>query len=137
MPRGPYHRSGWADRPGRHRSSHMSRPPSEVPGPRTPRAPDRRPGGSGGSGGSGDGRQPQQPSTPPWVRFLPWLLLLALVAVFVLPSISSGGGGAKDLNFTQFTNAVKNDKVKSVEFYPSNGDITGTFKSEQDGTKDF
>src|SRR5690242_14810531 len=109
----------------------MSRPPSEVPGPRPPRAPDRRP------GGSGDGRPPQTPSTPPWVRFLPWLLLLALVAVFVLPSISSGGGGAKDLNFTQFTNAVKNDKVKSVEFDPSNGDITGTFKSEQDGTKDF
>jgi cell division protease FtsH len=109
----------------------MSRPPSEVPGPRPPRAPDRRP------GGSGDGRQPQPPTTPPWVRFLPWLLLLALVAVFVLPSISSGGGGAKDLNFTQFTNAVKKDQVKSVEFDPSNGDITGTFKSEQDGTKDF
>ena len=71
------------------------------------------------------------------MRFLPWLLLLALVAVFVLPSISSGGGGAKDLTYSQFTNAVKKDEVKTIEFDPSNGDITGTFKAEQDGTKDF
>ena len=71
------------------------------------------------------------------MRFLPWLLLLALVAVFVLPSISSGGGGAKDLTYSQFTNAVKKDEVKSIEFDPSNGDISGTFKAEQGGTKDF
>ena len=116
----------------------MSRPPSEVPpGPRPPRAPDRRPGGPGGPGGPGDGRPPQPPTTPPWVRFLPWLLLLALVAVFVLPSISSGGSGSKDLTYSQFLTAVKKDEVKSVEFDPSNGDISGSFKTEQDGAKDF
>ena len=44
---------------------------------------------------------------------------------------------AKDLTYSQFTDTVKKDEVKSIEFDPSNGDISGTFKAEQGGTKDF
>ena len=108
----------------------MSRPPNEMP-------PGRRPSGGPERRGPGDGSQPNSPA-PSWTRMLPWLLIIALVGVFVLTNVfSTSGTSSKDLTYSQFITAVQNDTVKKVEFDTSSGDISGSFKSTTDGTKDF
>ena len=42
-----------------------------------------------------------------------------------------------DLSYSQFQKAVDNGTVQSVEFDPTNGKITGTFKTAQGGKKEF
>ncbi len=108
----------------------MSRPPSEMPPGRPAGGPERRP---------GDGRPTPPTSGPPsWTRALPWLLILALVGVFALTNVFSiDSGSSNELTFSQFTNAVQNENVKSVDYDPETGKISGELKSERDGTKDF
>src|SRR6266516_4012349 len=94
--------------PGRCRRPLMSRPPSEMPPPpgRTPgQGPERRPGD----------RPPPSSPPPAWARILPWLLILALIAVFALPSITTGSGSSKDLSYSAFLNHVNNSNVNSVQ----------------------
>ena len=108
----------------------MSRPPSEMPPPpgRTPgQGPERRPGD----------RPPPSSPPPAWARILPWLLILALIAVFALPSITTGSGSSKDLSYSAFLNHVENGDVKSVEFNKDTGDINGKFNTDVGGTKSF
>jgi cell division protease FtsH len=69
---------------------------------------------------------------------LPWLLILALVGVFALTNVfSSGGSSAKNLTFTQFTQAVDRGEVKKVTFDKTNGDISGVFLDTVSGEKNF
>ncbi|MCJ7672866.1 MAG: ATP-dependent zinc metalloprotease FtsH [Acidimicrobiia bacterium] len=107
----------------------MSRPPSDLPPGRPAGGPERRP---------GDGR-PTPPTGPPsWTKVLPWLLILALVGVFALTNIFSiDGTSAKELSYSQFTDAVRAEDVKKVDYDPESGKITGAFTSERDGTPEF
>jgi cell division protease FtsH len=106
----------------------MSRPPSEMPPGRPAGGPERRP----------DGR-PATPSGPPsWTRVLPWLLILALVGVFALTNVFSiDNSSSKELTYSKFIDSVQAEKVKSVEYDPDTGQITGEFEQEVDGSKDF
>ena len=107
----------------------MSRPPTETPPGRRPRSSDNRP-------PPGDGKA-TAPS-PPWKQVVPWILIVAIVGFLVLTNVfSSGGGGAKQLSYSQFINAVDRGDVSKVVYDPSSGDISGTFKSTVSGTKDF
>jgi cell division protease FtsH len=106
----------------------MSRPPNEMPPGRRPAGgPERRP---------GDRQTPPPP--PSWARMLPWLLILALVGVFALTNVfSTETSGAKEITYSRFLDEVEAGTVKKVEFNKSNGEISGTFKTEIDGTKEF
>jgi cell division protease FtsH len=69
---------------------------------------------------------------------LPWLLIFALVGVFALTNVfSTDTSGAKEITYSRFVDEVERGSVKKVEFNKSNGQITGTFKTEVDGSKDF
>ena len=107
----------------------MSRPPNEMPPGRRqpPRGPERRP---------NDGRP--APPQQSWSRMLPWILILGLVGLFALTNVFSGGGSsATDLSYSKFVDDVTAGQVKKVQYDPSTGDITGTFTTEHNGTKDF
>ena len=106
----------------------MSRPPSEMPQGRRPSGgPERRP---------GEGKTPPPP--PSWARMLPWLLIFALVGVFALTNVfSSGTSGAKEITYSRFLGDVEAGRVDKVEFNKSSGEITGEFKSELGGSKEF
>jgi cell division protease FtsH len=69
---------------------------------------------------------------------MPWILIVAIVGFLVLTNVfSSGGGGAKQLSYSQFISAVDRGAVTKVVYDPSSGDISGNFKSPVGGTKDF
>jgi len=107
----------------------MSRPPSEMPPGRPAGGSERKP---------GDGR-PAPPTGPPsWTKVLPWLLILALVGVFALTNIFSiDSSSSKELTYSQFIDAATRGNVKKVDYDPDSGKITGRFKTERGGTKDF
>ncbi|HUF85640.1 MAG TPA: ATP-dependent zinc metalloprotease FtsH [Acidimicrobiia bacterium] len=99
----------------------MSRPPSEMPPGRG-----QRPGTPGGG-----------PSPSPWTRWVPWILIAVLVGGFLLLNVAGGGSDKKELTYSQVREAVRDDEVESIEYDPSNGNITGKFKDEQDGKDEF
>ena len=117
----------------------MSRPPSEIPGSRPPRAP-RSPSRTRWS------RRARRPG-----RRAPATAVDA--AVGAVPPVAAPPRARRGVRAPEHLlgrqrvprtsrtrsslTTVKKDEVKSIEFDPSNGDITGTFKAEQDGTKDF
>lgn len=105
----------------------MSRPPNEMP-------PGRRP--TGGSERRPDGRP--NPPSPSWARMLPWILILGLVGLVALANpFSTDDSNSKELTFSQFEDAVRNEEVKSVEFNKSSGDINGEYKNQVDGKSKF
>jgi len=105
----------------------MSRPPSEMPPGRPAGGPERRP-----------GDRPPVPGPPSWSRMLPWLLILALVGVFALTNVFSiDSGSTRELSYSQFRQHVQDGDVKSVEYDPSSGEISGEFTRKIDGTTDF
>ncbi len=97
----------------------MSRRPSDLPPGRNPRQ-------------SG----PTPPPSP--TRWLPWLIIGALLVggVFFF-NFGRTEQPKADLSYSQFQKAVDNGDVSSVEFDPENGKITGEFKTEQNGKKEF
>ena len=97
----------------------MSRRPSDLPPGRNPR-----------QGG------PTPPPSP--TRWLPWLIIgVLLVGGLFFFNFGRTTETKADLSYTQFQKAVDNGTVQSVEFDPTNGKITGTFKTEQGGKKQF
>ena len=69
---------------------------------------------------------------------LPWILIAALVGVFALTNVfSSDTSGATELTYSEFIDRVEGGEVKKVEFNKSNGDISGEFKQEVEGSKEF
>ncbi len=99
----------------------MSRRPSDLPPGRNPR-----------QGGPG--------STPPPspTRWLPWLIIGALlVGGLFFFNFGNTETPKADLSYSQFQKAVDDGEVRSVQFDPENGKITGEFKTEQNGKKEF
>ena len=93
-----------------------------------------------------DGRPPVPPPPPPGSgsgrpspvpRWLPVALIGAVVIVFALLTLQQPEGDSTSLGYSKFITAVQDGKVKSVEFDPSNGDISGEFKAAQDGKTKF
>ncbi len=108
----------------------MSRPPSDMPPGRPAGGQDRRP---------RDGRPGQPPNKPqPWSRMLPWLLILALLGVFAFTSVFSvDNTAAKELSYSKFLAAATRGEVKSVQYDPDTGAVTGVLEATANGTRDF
>ena len=87
------------------------------------------------------GRNPQKggPTSPPSpTRWLPWLIIgVLLVGGLFFFNFGRTSTPKADLSYSQFQKAVENGTVQSVEFDPGSGNITGTFKTEQGGKKQF
>src|SRR2546429_3491812 len=120
--RRPYH-GRTADATGPPRSDkgtpRMSRRPSDLPPGRNP-------------------RQGGQTPTPSPTRWLPWLIIgVLLVGGLFFFNFGRTSTSKADLSYSQFQKAVDNGTVQSVEFDPTNGKITGTFKTAQGGKKEF
>ena len=97
----------------------MSRRPSDLPPGRNP-------------------RQGGQTPTPSPTRWLPWLIIgVLLVGGLFFFNFGRTSTSKADLSYSQFQKAVDNGTVQSVEFDPTNGKITGTFKTAQGGKKEF
>jgi cell division protease FtsH len=94
------------------------RPPGPPPGPPP------RPG-------------PARPSPSPWSRWIPWAVIGIVAAVLLVTNLSKGGSDKASLTYSEFTTAVDDGKIKSVQFDPSNGKITGTFAKPQGSKKEF
>jgi cell division protease FtsH len=105
------------------------RPPSGGPGPGGGPPPERPPGQRQGE------RRPG--GTSPSFRWVPWIVLALIAAAFLVSSLASSSGSKVDLTYSQFTKAVDDGDVKSIEFNKSTGDINGAFKQPQNGKTEF
>jgi cell division protease FtsH len=95
-----------------------SRPPDRPPGP-------GKPPGS------------QTPTPRPWPRWLPLVVLGIVVAIFLFTSVRTSNTDKASLTYSQFTDAVAAGQIKSVDYDPSNGKLSGEFKSAQNGKTAF
>ena len=68
---------------------------------------------------------------------MPWILIAVLVGGFLLLNVAGGGESKKELTYSEVRAAVRDDEVRSIEYDPSSGNITGKFESEQDGKDEF
>jgi cell division protease FtsH len=93
----------------------MSRRPSN-PGPERPAGP--------------------TPAPPSWSRWIPLVVVVAVAGLLAI-TLSSRGSSKADVSYSEFTTAVNDGKVKSIDYNPSNGGVTGVFKEKQDGSTDF
>src|SRR5437899_4058969 len=121
-----------ARRPYHGRTADATRPPRTDKGtPRMSRRPSDLP----------PGRNPQKggPTPPPSpTRWLPWLIIgVLLVGGLFFFNFGRTSTPKADLSYSQFQKAVENGTVQSVEFDPESGKITGAFKTEQGGKKQF
>jgi cell division protease FtsH len=64
-------------------------------------------------------------------------MLGVVVAIFLFTTIRTDSPERASLTFSQFTSAVSDGVVKSVSYDPSNGNITGDYKTPQDGKSAF
>ena len=99
-------------------------PPSDGPPPdREP--PERRPTPPSGGGSS------------PSLRWVPWIVLALIAAAFIVSSLAGSGSSKADLTYSQFTTAVDDGNVKSIDFNKSSGAISGKFVEPLDGKSEF
>jgi cell division protease FtsH len=96
-------------------------PPPPPPGRSRPAGPrpgkDRRPPDLGDDG--------ERPTTPTWVRkWGPWIAMGVLLAVFVVPSLMSGGDG-EDLTYREFLALVEDGRVEQIDWENGTGKISG------------
>ncbi|MEX1008824.1 MAG: ATP-dependent zinc metalloprotease FtsH [Acidimicrobiia bacterium] len=68
---------------------------------------------------------------------MPWIVLALIAAAFLVSSLASNSSSKADLTYSEFTKAVDEGKVKSIEFNKSSGEIDGVFTGPQDGKKEF
>jgi cell division protease FtsH len=69
---------------------------------------------------------PRPPAPRP--RWTPWIVLAILVTGFLVWRAAPGGGGGQaDIEYSEFTTYVKEDKVDSIKYESSSGKITGEF----------
>jgi cell division protease FtsH len=64
-------------------------------------------------------------------------MLGLVVAIFLFTTVRTDSPAKADLTYSAFSKAVSQGEIKSVSYDPSNGHITGDFKTEQDGKKSF
>ncbi len=64
-------------------------------------------------------------------------MLGLVVAIFLFTTVRADSPTKADLTYSEFSHAVSKGEIKSVSYDPSNGHITGDFKTEQDGKKSF
>ena len=97
----------------------MSRRPSDLTPGRSPR--------------------PNGPTTPPApTRWLPWLIIGALlVGGLFFFNFGRTETPKANLSYSQFQHAVDDGQVKSVQFNPDSGSITGEYKTAQNGRSQF
>jgi cell division protease FtsH len=76
-------------------------------------------------------------SPTPSLRWILWIGILLVVAVLAFNSIGTTSSSKLSLNYTDFTTAAQQGKIKSVEVDKSSGHVTGTFKSPVDGKSQF
>jgi cell division protease FtsH len=77
------------------------------------------------------------PTSRPWPRWLPLVVLGLVVAIFLFTTVRTDSPSRADLTYSKFSKAVSNGEVKSVSYDPSNGHITGEFKTPQNGKDGF
>lgn len=85
---------------------------------------------------------PVPPKPPPtkaskFPRWLPWVVIAVLAGVLVLMSFGGGSSDSTPLTFSEFTQAVEDGEVKTVEFDKDNGNIKGEFKKPVDDKTKF
>ncbi len=90
----------------------MSTPPPERP----PVRPDR-PSGPGTPG----------PAPKPWSRWITLLVIAAVALVLFMTTLRSDNGTSAKLSYSQFSNAVTDGRVKTVNYDPDTGKISGDF----------
>ena len=99
----------------------MSRRPSDQPPGRSPRS-----------------TPPTPPTTPSPTRWVPWLIIGALlIGGLFFFNFGRTDTPKADLSYSQFQKAVDAGEIKTVQFNPENGKITGEFKTAQGGKKEF
>jgi cell division protease FtsH len=110
--------------------------------PPTP-PPDWRPGGGRPAGPPGERPPPERKPNPPGggsspsLRWVPWIVLALIAAAFLVSSLAGSSTSKADLTYSQFVDAVDAGNVKSVDFNKSTGAISGTFKANVAGKKEF
>ncbi len=97
----------------------------------------RRPNDARPPGGPRPSGPPPSSSSSSFPRWLPWVVLAALAAVLLLTSLGGGSSDKASLSYSEFTQAVKDGKVKKVDFDKDNGKISGTYKKAVDGKTEF
>jgi cell division protease FtsH len=60
-----------------------------------------------------------------------------VVAIFLFTSVRTSNTDKASLTYSQFTEAVAKGEIKSVNYDPSNGKLSGEFKTAQDGKTEF
>ncbi len=105
-------------------------PPTPPPSWR----PDARPPGPPTDGPPPDHQPPERRPTPPSgggsspsLRWVPWIVLALIAAAFIVSSLAGSGSSKADLTYSEFTTAVDNGNVKSIDFNKSSGAISGKF----------
>ena len=83
------------------------------------------------------GPQPPRPGSRPWPRWVPLAVLGVLVAVFLFTSVGSSSGGRVDLTFSQLQEQVRDGNVRTLEYDPSSGKISGELREPVDGRTRF
>ena len=68
---------------------------------------------------------------------MPWIVLALIAAAFIVSSIAGSGSSKADLTYSEFTTAVDNGNVKSIDFNKSSGAISGKFVEPVDGKAEF
>src|SRR5215213_1878605 len=116
------------------------RPPTPPPSWR----PDARPPGPPSDGPPPDDNPPERRPTPPGgggsspsLRWVPWIVLALIAAAFIVSSLAGSGSSKADLTYSQFTTAVDDDNVKSIDFNKSSGAISGKFVEPVAGKAEF
>src|ERR1700704_5329573 len=123
--RWPYHGAQPRAPPGvrleQPKACRMSRRPSDQPPGRSPRS-----------------TPPTPPTTPSPTRWVPWLIIGALlIGGLFFFHFGRTDTPKADLSYSQFQKAVDAGDIKTVQFNPENGKITGEFKTAQGGKKEF
>jgi cell division protease FtsH len=107
----------------------MGKPPSDMPPDGQQRGGPPRPGPQRGAPGT--------PGSSSWTRWAPWVLIAVLVGGFLLLNVAGGGTDRLDLTYSEVRESVRDDQVDSIEYDPSNGNITGKFTEPRDGKDEF
>ncbi|HEY3672472.1 MAG TPA: ATP-dependent zinc metalloprotease FtsH [Acidimicrobiia bacterium] len=115
-------------------------PPTPPPSWR----PDARPPGPPTDGPPPDREPPERRPTPPSgggsspsLRWVPWIVLALIAAAFIVSSLAGSSSSKADLTYSEFTTAVDNGNVKSIDFNKSSGSISGKFVQPVGGKSEF